>query len=594
LVALCFVDWFWVSHAIPRRVAWRAQLTFLIAVEILYAATLVTLVVLTPAFCFLFVRGRRSGTSQPAVARGLLCSCCLIAALGIAEAASAVWRDRSHRSTVMPIGGLRVEPQEKARASLTRPLEEVELPTEFSDGGADRDIDLVVVGESSAEGVPFQKWLSIGKIVAWQLGEAIPGRAIRLRVLARSGETLEGVHRLLAKLKRRPEILIIYAGHNEFQSRFFVDREHDYYFADQTQSSWDRLIDRAEGFSPVCSLIREGTDKCRLALPPSRARRELVDVPIYTRVEYEMLRDDFGRRLEAMVSYAERVGALPILILPPSNDAGFEPNRSFLAAGTPWSQREAFRRAFLDARRLEATDPAESMKRYRVLLARQPCFAEAHYRLAKLLERASAWDEAYEHYVAARDLDGYPMRCPSPFQQAYREVAARHGCILIDGQSYFHAIGLHGLLDDDLFQDAMHPSLRGQIALAQAVIAALYERRAFGWRDGVPAPAIDPGRCAAYFGIDGNAWEYISLWAKGFYSLVGRLRYDKSERSRKIDEAIATAERIASGVAPEDAGAANVGVPRAVPLFHEAGGAAAGRLESWTRERRSQSAEGMP
>ncbi len=30
------------------------------------------------------------------------------------------------------------------------------------------------------------------------------------------------------------------------------------------------------------------------------------------------------------------------------------------------------------------------------------------------------------HYVAARDLDGLPMRLPSDFQQIYREVAARH------------------------------------------------------------------------------------------------------------------------------------------------------------------------
>ena len=41
------------------------------------------------------------------------------------------------------------------------------------------------------------------------------------------------------------------------------------------------------------------------------------------------------RRLEAMVSYAERVGAVPVLIVPAANDAGYAPNRSFLAASTP-------------------------------------------------------------------------------------------------------------------------------------------------------------------------------------------------------------------------------------------------------------------
>ena len=66
------------------------------------------------------------------------------------------------------------------------------------------------------EGVPFNFWLSIGNILQWKLSLAIPGRPIRTTILARSGETLERQHRELANLSRRPDILIIYCGHNEF------------------------------------------------------------------------------------------------------------------------------------------------------------------------------------------------------------------------------------------------------------------------------------------------------------------------------------------------------------------------------------------
>ena len=118
-----------------------------------------------------------------------------------------------------------------------------------------------------------------------------------------------------------------------------------------------------------------------------------------------------------------------------------------------------------------------------------------------LLRKAGEWEESYRHFISARDLDGYPMRCPTAFQEVYREVASRHDCIYIDGQSYFHAIGRNGLLDDELFQDAMHPSLRGQIALAQAVINAIRTRRAFGWPIDSPNRVIDPSRCAAQFGL---------------------------------------------------------------------------------------------
>ena len=53
----------------------------------------------------------------------------------------------------------------------------------------------MVVGESSAEGVPLQKWISIGKIIAWKLEQSIVDRRVRLDVVARSGDTLERQHR---------------------------------------------------------------------------------------------------------------------------------------------------------------------------------------------------------------------------------------------------------------------------------------------------------------------------------------------------------------------------------------------------------------
>src|SRR5262249_18060997 len=158
------------------------------------------------------------------------------------------------------------------------------------------------------------------------------------------------------------------------------------------------------------------------------------------------LLSDFRHRLEAIVAYTERIGAIPILIVPPANDSGFEPNRSYLPATTPYAERAAFAREFLAARRLEETDPAESERRYAGLLGGSPGFAEAHYRLARVLERAGMWEEAYRHDLTARDRDGLPSRCPLAFQEAYREVAARHACILIDAQAYFHVIGRHGLL----------------------------------------------------------------------------------------------------------------------------------------------------
>ncbi len=279
------------------------------------------------------------------------------------------------------------------------------------------------------------------------------------------GDTLEGQHRKLGELTRRPDLLIVYCGHNEFDSRLSPSREIDHYLDQGRPTAWGLLVERLERTSSFCGLIRETAEKCRLALPTPPGRGTLVDVPAYTPAEFTALLDDCHRRLDAIATYANQVGAITVLIVPPGNDADFEPNRSFLPADTPRSEREAFEREFRAARAAEATDPERAGVLYRRLLDRHPGFAETHYRLARILKNAGAWDEAYRHFIEARDRDGYPVRCPGPFQEACRSVAIRRGCIVVDGQALFHAIGPHGLLDDHLFQDAVHPALRGHIAL---------------------------------------------------------------------------------------------------------------------------------
>jgi hypothetical protein len=520
------------------------------------------------AFGFLFTNRRGGRASRPVIARGLVLSIALLGSLSAGEMLVAAWIGWTQHFTAVPVGGLPAGDHEDPTFQFAPPTRQIDLRTDFPDRPGDRQIDLVVMGESSAEGVPYNRWVSIGKMVAWKLQEAIPGRHVELHVLARSGDTLEKQHQILSNLKRRPEVLIIYCGHNEFYSRLWWARNTPHYEVDQPLSRWNTITNQLSRFSSVCALLRGTANRCRIAIPPpADTSRSLVDVPNYTAREYQLLLTDFRRRLDELVTYADTVGALPILIVPPANDADFEPNRSFLPASTSPGERAAFAEAFWAARQLESADPETAAGRYGDLIARQPCFAETHYRLGKLMEQAGLWEDAYREFVAARDLDGMPMRCLSPFQQVYRDVASRHACILIDGQSYFHAIGRNGLLGDELFQDAMHPSLRGQIALAQATLVALWTRRAFGWPANAAAPVVDPAQSVAHFKIDKNAWREIALWWKGFNELMSPLRYDPKLRQAKRSAGIAAADKITAGVAPESLGMPNLGTPAPVPVL---------------------------
>ena len=163
-------------------------------------------------------------------------------------------------------------------------------------------------------------------------------------------------------------------------------------------------------------------------------------------------------------------------------------------------------------------------------MKQHPEFAECHYRLGRLLVRTGDWNDAQRHFILARDLDGLPLRCPTPFREAYREVARRYGAVLIDGPELLARLSPHGILDDHLFHDAQHLNLAGYVALAQAVLEQLEHRRAFGWPAGAPVPRIELDECANHFELDGGKWAAVCERSRSFYQRTAYIRYDPSER----------------------------------------------------------------
>ncbi|WP_165228712.1 SGNH/GDSL hydrolase family protein [Aquisphaera insulae] len=554
---------------ISPRQSWQLRLAFLIGLEIVYSVLALTLLAAAAGFGAGVYRARKRRRQWQWLARGFLLASSLLFAFLVGEAVAAAWRPSSAAANRIPEASSSRMGSDQA-LTLER-ADEVRLPTTLPGPDPGAAAEIVILGESSAAGVPYDWWLSPGNMIAWQLEELMPGRRFHCTILAESGQTLAQQHRALTRLKRRPDVLIVFAGHNEFSARLAWSREVDHYLDAKVPSLWQRIVALGPRCSAVVRLIRDEADKCRIALPPPRGGyRNLIDVPAFTPGEYRAILGDFERRLEAIVAFAGRIGTLPILIAPAGNDLDYEPNRSYLPPETTASERAAIAREFLSIRSLEASDPEGARKRYEALVARQPGFAEAQHRLARLLEKAGEWEGAYQHALAARDLDGYPQRLPTEFQHAYRRVAARHGCSLIDAQSVFHAVGEHGLLDDHLFHDGLHPALRGQIALVQQVLQVIRDRSALGWPAGTPVPVIDPAAVAAHFRLTPWSWEKVCNFGIMFYDLTDGVRYDSSERAAKRDAFGKALEKIKAGGSPQSTGLPNIGVPPPVPIVPEA------------------------
>ncbi len=532
------VNWIGPLRFLVRRAAIGVLGTMLAG----YLAVFPTAVASTVLSGWMVWRSGRAGTnragfgrfrlSRSAALRWLLLSSSTVVGLALVEAASAAWLAWIHR--LPALADRQVRP---ARTGI--------------------EVSIVVIGGSSALGVPYEGWLSVGTIVGRELGRAIPNRRFRVEILAKRGATLEDQHRELARRLHGPDVLIVYSGHNEFVTRFSWLHRTAYYLDDSFAGRhWDAL-QQLSGVSPLFRLLRENLERQRVGLIPTRVfgpRETLVGRPVYTTDERSAIEDDFRHRLESIVADCERIGCLPVLIVPASRDS-WDPNQSYGAASMSLTQREALFRQMTAIRLREVEDPADALAGYRDILDDQPTLAEAHYRLARRLESAGSFAEARHHYVLARDCDGLPMRCTTSLEDAYRVAAERSShAILIDGPAVLRARSLHGILDDVWFHDNVHPTLRGHVALAEAVLGHLKVHRALDWPESLVAPVLDSARCAVEFGLDPRAWATVCDRTVNQLNLIALVPFDPAERIRLRDRYAIAADRIRAGTRPEDAG----------------------------------------
>jgi len=444
------------------------------------------------------------------------------------------------------------------------------LPTRFPEVATSqrRDFSVVVIGGSAAMGYPYNPHLSIGRIVGREIERTVPGRTVRVDVLADMGKNLEQMHQKLTTLDRRPDAVIIHSANNEFLSRFESSRN-----ADLSEAPLNPVLGPLYVLSlrsPLCRLVYETASRHRLGGKPAPvAHPRLIDPPAFTPSEFASVLNDFRSRPEAVVAWSEDVGAVAVLVIPPFNESGYEPNRNVLPDRATQPDRDALTARFQAARDLEVSNPSRAIDLYRRIVGQWPELADAHFRLGRLLDSAGDWTQAHRHYLAAKEHDGFPIRVLDVFQDAFRDVAARHDCILIDGPKVFQAVSPYGIVGDDFLHDAHHPTARGHVTLAQAVVRALQERRAFGCPAESSKPVtIDLADCLRQFAIDAKVWDGVCAYSATFYRDLANLRFDPTERKAKQNAYEAVRPKLEAGVPPGRLGVPGMGLvpPGSLPV----------------------------
>ena len=340
-------------------------------------------------------------------------------------------------------------------------------------------VRILVLGGSAARGLPFAPRGGPVPLLRELLRDVAPGQPAEVRNCAVDALTSEGVLGVATRLLAyQPDVLIVYAGNNEFFN--YPARNRDAAAWEPQPRRWlarTRIYALAED---VALLFRGGE--------PSAAQRathaERIEAGQLGRPpDYKLgsLAPTLEKRLREIAALARERGVAVVVGSVASNLRDVPPTAPRHREGLGESQRAAWEAQVARGRaRAAAGDPEGALAAFAEAAAADGTHAGLLYEQARCHYALGRYGEAKALFLAARDGDDMPMRATSPRNAALRRVAALPGVAVADAERAFERAAPHGIPGDELFVDHVHLSLAGAMVLARCWAKALEARGLLG------------------------------------------------------------------------------------------------------------------
>jgi hypothetical protein len=311
--------------------------------------------------------------------------------------------------------------------------------------------EIYAVGESTMMGAHTRPKISIPALAAAMFADRIGDRPIVVHMIARAGHPLYAQLFALGEAtafrdRASPGVMLVYSGHNEGR-------------LGSTGAGWrPTMYQRLERWS----LLARWLHFVLIDLPVVHVRPELFrgppDVQGY---EYD---------LRATIETATRAGLVPMLATAAGNLSAVEP--SF--GGTDAERARAAIAAALQEQQRAGCDGTERRCREQAP-ADADVVAQLCYEAGRCVQAAGDVARANALYWEAVDLDArnHWGRATRAQNDLIRRLAAEYRIPLVDTVPLLEKASPSGILGDELFVDGQHPSLRGQILIAQGFAEAM-------------------------------------------------------------------------------------------------------------------------
>ena len=389
---------------------------------------------------------------------------------------------------------------------------------QFAATKPDDGFRIFVLGGSSAQGFPWGGELAFTRLLGAALQESFPDRTVESVNAAAMSYGSHRLRILAAELAGyRPDLFIVYGGHNEFVERRFYERILE---RPAPLVGLRAVLYRSRLFSLMSDLLEPAPDAIDPADSQAKSTGELLGLDVQREYSVDVAaaeRDEvethFAENIRAIVKLARGAGAQVVLCTVPSNIQGWIPNQSLFDDGMSFEGRQAVLRVLKEsAASLEAGKADTALASAEQAVGISPNYAEAHFLLGRALETLGRTDDAREAFARARDLDAQPARASSELNEILRNVAAQEGTVLLDLDAAFAEASPGGLVGFNLLEDYVHPKPEGHRLIARELWRVILEQGLTGETREVDPAEFDMALERRGLSVDPEANESNPSW----------------------------------------------------------------------------------
>jgi lysophospholipase L1-like esterase len=340
----------------------------------------------------------------------------------------------------------------------------------FVDPKPTNTVRVLLVGESAIQGYPQPRHLCASAFLDQMLKDAWQGRRVELINLGTTAIASFPVLGILTEaLDYQPDLVVIYTGHNEFFGTYGVAS-----VGRAGSRPWMLQANRWLHSLAIVQALYSVWPR-----PASAGNRTLMEDMMG---QTYIAENDWRRRAAANMLYQNVATMLrrcaahgvPALVCTlPTNERGLAPVGLDKLDDLPAATQEQINALLLEAETAGRASPGQAVTALQRVVQLAPNHAHAHYLLGQALTTQARHAEALEQYVAARDLDTMPWRTPSPSLNAVLRAAREQHAPICDLVKVFRDHSPGQAIGWELMDDHVHPTLRGQALIAEAIVERL-------------------------------------------------------------------------------------------------------------------------